>query len=77
MPTDQTLDFDVQDLPMDVFDLTISGLEVQTLTLGRGLDVVASCLSTRCYPCSGTTGCSSCTDHPAPLAPDLDEDEDE
>ena len=40
MPPVSTLDFDVHDLPMDVFDLTVSGLEVQTLTLGRGYDIV-------------------------------------
>ncbi|MEV4804007.1 thiomuracin/GE37468 family thiazolyl RiPP peptide [Nonomuraea sp. NPDC049421] len=75
MPTTEMLDFDVQDLSMDVFDLTVSGLEVETLTMGRGLDVVASCLSTRCYPCSGTGGCGSCTDDPLPVAPGIDEDE--
>ncbi|MGR6919181.1 thiomuracin/GE37468 family thiazolyl RiPP peptide [[Actinomadura] parvosata] len=75
MPTSRPLDFDVHDLPMDIFDLTVSGLEVETLTLRPGTEIVAS-LSTKCYPCSGTTGCSSCTDKPHSL-PGIDEDEDE
>ncbi|MEV1243857.1 thiomuracin/GE37468 family thiazolyl RiPP peptide [Nonomuraea sp. NPDC050022] len=74
MPPDQTLDFDVHDLPMDVFDLTVSGLEVQTLTLGRGMDVVASCCGpTRCIV--GCGGCS-CLDKPEPIVgPDEEEEE--
>jgi hypothetical protein len=77
MPTSQALDFDVHDLPMDVFDLTVSGLEVETLTLRPGAEIVAS-LSTKCYPCSGTTGCASCNgpDYPTYL-PGTDGDEDE
>ncbi|RVX44995.1 hypothetical protein EDD27_7771 [Nonomuraea polychroma] len=72
MPPTQTLDFDVHDLPMDVFDLTVSGLEVQTLTLGRGMDVVASCCGpTRCYVCCSGCGCA---DDPYSV-PDLDEEE--
>ncbi|MFI7453178.1 thiomuracin/GE37468 family thiazolyl RiPP peptide [Nonomuraea sp. NPDC049714] len=76
MPPVPTLDFDVHDLPMDVFDLTVSGLEVQTLTLGRGYDVVASCAATKCAGPSGCGCCSGCTDDPY-SEPDADVDAEE
>jgi hypothetical protein len=48
----ERLDFDVESLPMDVFELVDSGLEVESLTAGHGmLENGAS---------SGTSGCCSC-----------------
>ncbi|MFI6482496.1 hypothetical protein ACIBH1_31500 [Nonomuraea sp. NPDC050663] len=75
MPTVTTLDFDVHDLPMDVFDLTVSGLEVQTLTLGRGYDIVNGPF-TNCHGVSGCGCCSGCTNEPR-SEPDDDTDTEE
>ena len=75
MPPVSTLDFDVHDLPMDVFDLTVSGLEVQTLTLGRGYDIVASCTFTKCVGPSGCVcGCGGIDKPHADPDDDIDEE---
>ncbi|SEG89473.1 hypothetical protein SAMN05444920_106455 [Nonomuraea solani] len=74
MPPVSTLDFDVHDLPMDVFDLTVSGLEVQTLTLGRGYDIVNGPF-TNCHGVSGCVcGCGSIDKPHADPDDDIDEE---
>lgn len=74
MPPVSTLEFDVHDLPMDVFDLTVSGLEVQTLTLGRGYDIVNGPFTS----CLGVSGCvCGCGGGPDKPHADPDDDMDE
>jgi hypothetical protein len=50
-----TLDFDLDDLPVDVFDVDGSGLTVESLTGGHGMaEVGASCFFSLCIcSCSG------------------------
>ncbi|WP_017623395.1 thiomuracin/GE37468 family thiazolyl RiPP peptide [Nocardiopsis chromatogenes] len=65
------LDLDVQDLPMDVFDLGSTGLELETLTTGHGMQEHAA--STGSMPCSfNTVCCCACCSQtcstPAPYA---------
>jgi hypothetical protein len=59
MATTSDLDFDLDDLPVDVFDLDDRGLSVESLTAGHGMaELGASCSS--CSPC--TCICSSWTE---------------
>jgi len=53
------LDFDLENLPMDVFDVVDSGLTIESLTAGHGMpENGASCNSN----CSGENcGCSACS----------------
>lgn len=62
--TAQTLDFEVKDLPMDLFELVRSGLEVESLTAGympieatgqNCSTCVCACCSPSC--CSGLSTC--------------------
>jgi hypothetical protein len=46
MPDSDVLDFDLDTVPVDVFDLEDSGLEVETLTTGHGQQ--SACLSLSC-----------------------------
>ena len=50
-----TMDFDLDDLPVDVFDVDGSGLTVESLTGGHGMaEVGASCFFSLCIcSCSG------------------------
>lgn len=50
------LEFNLDDVPMDVFDLADSGLEIESLTGGHGLpENGASCF------CSCSPTCSTCS----------------
>ncbi|CAM3351849.1 GE37468 family thiazolyl peptide [Kibdelosporangium persicum] len=65
MSTSRRLDFDLENLPMDVFDIVDSGLTVESLTAGHGMaENGASCSAPGggCSGCSGTTWdcCCSC-----------------
>jgi hypothetical protein len=52
MSISDKLGFDLEEVPMDVFDLSASGLEIESLTGGHGLpENGASCLCS-CHPCS-------------------------
>ncbi|MFE4668821.1 thiomuracin/GE37468 family thiazolyl RiPP peptide [Streptomyces sp. NPDC056716] len=66
------LDLDVQDLPMDVFDLSGTGLEIETLTTGHGMQEHAA--STGSMPCSWNSSCccGNCAD-PLPYTDDTDD----
>jgi hypothetical protein len=56
----RTLDFDVEDLPIDVFELADSGLEVESLTSGHGmLENGASLCVCSCDYCSCDACCYS------------------
>lgn len=58
--TSQKLDFDLADLPMDVFDLADSGLTVQSLTAGHGMpEYGASDSSSACSCCTNIASTSS------------------
>lgn len=57
MHSNEVLDFDVGSLPMDVFELADSGLEVESLTAGHGMPENAAssfgpCQCLCCF-CSG------------------------
>lgn len=55
MSVSKKLDFDLEDLPMEVFDLDDTGLTVEALTDGHGMaEAGASCTSCVCI-------CSCCT----------------
>jgi hypothetical protein len=46
MSIDKRLALDLEDLPMDVFELAENGLTVESLTAGHGMtEIGASCLS--------------------------------
>jgi hypothetical protein len=65
MSTSHRLDFDLENLPMDVFDIVDSGLMIESLTAGHGMaENGASCAAPGggCSGCSGTTWdcCCSC-----------------
>lgn len=67
---EKKLEFNVEDLPLDVFELAESGLEVESLTAGHGIPEngasvgcngynQASCTS--CYGCGcSTPSCNTC-----------------
>jgi hypothetical protein len=56
---DSRLDLDIDSLPMDVFELVSSGLEVETLTAGHGM---AENAASTCFCSSGACApsCSLC-----------------
>ncbi|MEN3613816.1 thiomuracin/GE37468 family thiazolyl RiPP peptide [Plantactinospora sp. ZYX-F-223] len=56
MNTSDDLDFDLQDLPMDVFDLAESGLTIESLTAGHGMPEHGASLPF----CSCSASCSCC-----------------
>jgi hypothetical protein len=52
---DKKVDIDLDDLPMDVFELPDHGLTAESLTAGHGMhEMAASCPS----PCGKTCFCS-------------------
>jgi hypothetical protein len=51
------------DLPLDVFELVDSGLEVESLTAGHGMPENGASFS-GCYPACCSCGCASCLDLP-------------
>jgi hypothetical protein len=59
MGSSERLDFDLENLPMDVFDVIDSGLTIESLTAGHGMaENGASCNAN----CSGANcGCSGCS----------------
>jgi Thiopeptide-type bacteriocin precursor len=55
MSVSKKLDFDLENLPMDVFDLVDSGLTVESLTAGHGMTengASSVCVTTYCSCCS-------------------------
>jgi hypothetical protein len=64
--TVRRLDFDIESLPVDVFELTGAGLEVESLTAGHGiLENGASsgdtlCCSACVWLCIRCSGCAAC-----------------
>jgi hypothetical protein len=52
------LDFDLASLPLDVFELAGSGLEVESLTAGHGMPENGASL---CRDCDSGCTCSFCT----------------
>jgi Thiopeptide-type bacteriocin precursor len=55
MSVSQKLEFDLEDLPMDVFDLIDSGLTIESLTAGHGMienGASSICASNMCSCCS-------------------------
>lgn len=64
----QKIALDIDDLPVNVFDLKANGLEVEQLTFGHGMTEQAassigfSCSSGGCSACSGSGGggCGGC-----------------
>lgn len=66
MSVSEKLDFDLENLPMDVFDLVDSGLTLESLTAGHGMpETGASCCPCfcACYSCAScscsTSSCGS------------------
>lgn len=58
MGSSERLDFDLESLPMDVFDVVDSGLTIESLTAGHGMaENGASCQAS----CGETCGCSACS----------------
>ncbi|MFC4585744.1 thiomuracin/GE37468 family thiazolyl RiPP peptide [Sphaerisporangium corydalis] len=57
MSVSRKLDFDLENLPVDVFELGASGLVVESLTSGHGMgEMGASTVSPPCY-CSQCCSC--------------------
>lgn len=56
----KALDFDVDSLPLDAFELAGSGLEVESLTAGHGMpETAGSCgYSSPCGSCTSSNPCS-------------------
>lgn len=52
----ERLDFDLENLPIDVFDLADSGLTVESLTAGHGMPENGA--SFCCVPCTSCCCCS-------------------
>jgi hypothetical protein len=46
------LDLELDDLPVDVFDLSGTGLTIDLLTEGHGMAELAASCSAAAYPCS-------------------------
>lgn len=55
---DGALTFNIDDLPVDVFELTASGVEVETLTAGHGMTEYGASLSTSVGSGWASCGCS-------------------
>jgi hypothetical protein len=55
MSVSTELDFELDNLPIDVFDLSDTGLTVNLLTQGHGMSEVAASCSAAPYPCSSQT----------------------
>jgi len=54
MDVEQRVDFDLNDLPLDIFELADQGLEVESLTAGHGITrMAASCTLCGSCTCSG------------------------
>ncbi|MEU9114606.1 thiomuracin/GE37468 family thiazolyl RiPP peptide [Streptomyces sp. NPDC048483] len=53
-----TVDYDFDDLPMDVFELTDSGITIESLTAGHGMTETGAS-----SPCGSSVGtnCSGCS----------------
>ena len=56
MAIDVRVALDLDDLPMDVFELTGQGLAVESLTTGHGMPPVGGSLACFCSVCA----CSCC-----------------
>lgn len=56
MSVSEKLDFDLENLPIDVFDLVDSGLTVESLTAGHGMPETGA----SCCCCSPVAPCCSC-----------------
>ncbi|MCC5579620.1 MULTISPECIES: thiomuracin/GE37468 family thiazolyl RiPP peptide [Microtetraspora] len=56
MGASKALDFDLENLPMDVFELADSGLTIESLTAGHGLVEGGA---SGCALCSCSIACSS------------------
>jgi len=54
MSVEQRVALDLNDLPMDVFELAEEGLVVESLTAGHGMTPVSA------SPCCSTYCCSCC-----------------
>ena len=54
MSVEQRVALDLNDLPLDVFELTEQGLVVESLTAGHGMTPVSA------SPCCSTYCCSCC-----------------
>ena len=53
---DLSMDVEMQDLPMDVFDIADSELQLESLTAGHGMTEVGGSCNCFCYICCS---CSS------------------
>jgi Thiopeptide-type bacteriocin precursor len=49
MSVDQRVALDLDDLPMDVFELGNQGLEVESLTAGHGITAMGASCPGSCY----------------------------
>jgi len=56
MSVDTRVALDLDDLPMDVFELTEQGLAVESLSTGHGMHPVTV---SACSPCSACSCCCS------------------
>jgi hypothetical protein len=56
MNVETELEFNLDELPMDVFDVTDNGLAVESLTAGHGMTEVSGSCNCFCYICCS---CSS------------------
>jgi len=56
MSVDERVSLDLDDLPMDVFELADHGLVVESLTAGHGMtEMAASCCSCTLCSCSSSS----------------------
>ena len=51
MSVDKRVAFDLDELPMDVFELTENGFTVESLTAGHGMTEVGASCNCFCYIC--------------------------
>ncbi|MGC7102908.1 thiomuracin/GE37468 family thiazolyl RiPP peptide [Amycolatopsis lurida] len=58
MSVSEQLDFELEKVPMDVFDLADSGLTVESLTGGHGMTELGG---SACCACSVSVSCSCCS----------------
>jgi hypothetical protein len=59
MSVDQRVALDLDDLPMDIFELTNQGLEVESLNPGHGINQNGTSCGVACSCCCLCPGCSS------------------
>jgi hypothetical protein len=61
MAVDQMVALNLDDLPMDVFELADQGMEVESLTAGHGMTQMAASCSPNSSCCCVSCACCCCS----------------